>query len=101
VQFKGYTLDAAGIPEFETVVDGVTVRERAEVVDGRLVRRFRVAGATTAWFAVPGGVANVEVTGGIREGVFFRLSGASAQEFTVTHDITTGSVGPAVPAAPR
>ena len=42
VEFKGYTLDAARIPEFESVVDGVTVRERAEVKDGTFVRRFRV-----------------------------------------------------------
>jgi plastocyanin len=101
VQFKGYALDTAGIPEFETVVDGVTVRERTEVVDARLVRRFRVTGATTVWFAVPEGIVDVEVTGGIREGVFFRLSGAAAAEFSVTYPIPTAAVVPAVPAATR
>ena len=55
IEFKGYTIDADRIPEFEIVVDGVTVRERVEVRGGRLVRRFRIAGATTMWFAVPEG----------------------------------------------
>jgi uncharacterized cupredoxin-like copper-binding protein len=96
VQFKGYTLDALGVPEFETVVDGVTVRERAEVMDGTLVRRFRVTGVTTTWFAVPDDVTGVGVTGGTREGAFYRFSGAAAQEFTVTHALPAA---PAVPAA--
>lgn len=99
VQFRGYALDPTGIPEFETVVDGVTVRERVEVVDGRLVRRFRLTGTTTAWFVLPDGVADIQVTGGTREGTFVRLSGPAAQEFTVTHTIRTGPAGPAVPAA--
>jgi plastocyanin len=94
VQFKGYSLDAAGIPEFETVVDGVTVRERADVRDGRLVRRFRTTGATTVWFAVPNGAADLQVTGGVREGAYVRLSGAAAREFTVTYPM------PASPGAP-
>lgn len=98
VQFKGYTRDAAGIPEFEVLVDGVTVRERAEVRGGRLLRRFRIAGATTtAWFAVPDGLTGVEVAGGQREAGFVRLTGAAAQEFTVSYAIPAG---PGVPAAP-
>lgn len=99
VQFRGYALDATGIPEFETLVDGVTVRERIEVADGRLVRRFRLAGTATAWFAWPEGVADLEVAGGTRAGAFVRLSGPAAQEFTVTHTIPSGPVAPAVPAA--
>ena len=99
VEFKGYTLDAAGIPEFETVVDGVTVRERAEVTNGRLVRRFRVTGATTVWFAVPEDAAGLEVTGSTLQGTFHRLSGAAAQEFTVTHAIPATPPAPAVPVA--
>ena len=87
VEFKGYTLDAARIPEFEVVVDGVTVRERAEVKDGKLVRRFRLTGATTVWFAIPDGAAGLEVASGTREGSFYRLTGAAAQEFAVTHAI--------------
>jgi hypothetical protein len=90
VQFKGYTIDALGIPEFEIVVDGTTVRERAEVRDGQFVRRFRVAGATTVWFAAPEGIA-INVTNGVRQGAFFRLSGRAAEEFTVTHAIAAVS----------
>jgi uncharacterized cupredoxin-like copper-binding protein len=97
VEFKGYTLDAAGIPEFETVVDGVTVRERVEVKDGTLVRRFRITNVTEKWFAVPEGATGLAVTGGTRDGAFYRIS-AATQEFTVTQAIPSG---PAVPAAPR
>ena len=93
VEFKGYALDAAGIPEFETVVDGATVRERAEVKDGKFVRRFRIAGATTAWFAVAEGVTGFDATGGTREGGFYRFSGTAAQEFTVTLTIPGAGAG--------
>jgi azurin len=84
VQFKGYAIDALGVPEFEIVVDGTTVRERAEVRDGQFVRRFRVAGTGTVWFMAPEGAA-INVTGGVRQGGFHRLSGPAAEEFTVTH----------------
>ena len=73
VEFKGYTIDAARIPEFETVVDGVTVRERAEVKDGKLVRRFRIAGATTAWFAIPDGATGLEVDRWHARGIVLRV----------------------------
>ena len=100
VQFKGYALDAAGIPEFETAVDGVSVRERLEVRDGKLVRRFRVMGATTTWFAVPEGAGGLAVAGGTRDGVFYRLNGAAAQEFTVTHAVPAVAAAPTAPVAP-
>lgn len=83
IAFKGYTLDAQRIPEFETVVDGVTVRERAEVKDGKLVRRFRTSGEATVWFAIADG-ANQTATGGTREGNYFKFSGAAAKEFSIT-----------------
>ena len=83
ISFKGYTLDAQRIPEFETVVDGVTVRERAEVKDGRLVRRFRTSGEATVWFAITEG-ANQAASGGTKEGNYFKFSGAAAKEFTIT-----------------
>ena len=92
VQFKGYTIDAAGIPEFETVVDGVTVRERAEASNGKFVRRFRIAGPATAWFAVPEAAAAFEVSGGAREGAFYKINGA---EFTVTYTIPEAPSAPA------
>jgi len=100
VQFKGYAIDAAGIPEFEIAVGGATVRERAEVRDGQFVRRFRVTGTPTVWFAVPENLppdaaANIKVTGGVRQGGFFRLSGAAAEEFTVTYPIPPASTAPA------
>ena len=96
VQFKGYAIDAMGIPEFDTVIDGHAVRERAEVRDSQFVRRFRVTGATTVWFVAPEGLATVNVTGGVRQGAFYRLTGAAAEEFTVTHAIPTtpGTPGP-------
>jgi hypothetical protein len=92
ISFKGYTLDAQRIPEFETVVDGVTVRERAEVKDGKLVRRFRTSGEATVWFAVPDGFAGSAVpagaelmnSGGMREGIFLKFAGAAAKEFTIS-----------------
>jgi azurin len=83
IAFKGYTLDAQRIPEFETVVDGVTVRERVEVKDGKLVRRFRSSGEATVWFAIADG-ANQTATGGTREGNYFKFSGAAAKEFSIT-----------------
>jgi azurin len=89
VEFKGYSRDAAGIPEFEVVVDGVTIRERVEVRAGRLARRFRIAHATTVWFAIPEGVAGLDVPLGRREGGFFRLTGGAAQEFVVTYALPT------------
>jgi azurin len=93
VQFEGYTLDASGIPEFETVVDGVSVRERVDLANGRLVRRFRITGASTVWFAVPEDAAGLQVAGGTREGAFYKLTGAAAQDFTVTCPVpsTTGT----------
>ncbi len=83
IAFKGYTLDAQRIPEFETVVDGVTVRERAEVKAGKLVRRFRTSGEATVWFAIPSG-AGLTASGGTREGDYFKFTGAAAKEFTIT-----------------
>jgi hypothetical protein len=99
VEFKGYSIDAAGIPEFETLVDGVTVRERAEVRDGRLLRRFRLTGAETVWFVVPDGADGVAVSGGTPSAGSYRLSGAAAQEFVVTHTIPAAATN--VPAAVR
>ncbi len=90
VDFHGYTIDADGIPEFETSVDGATVRERAEVRDGAFVRRFRIEGATTVWFAAPEG-SGLDVSGGTRDGAFYRLTGAAAREFTVRYTIPAGS----------
>jgi uncharacterized cupredoxin-like copper-binding protein len=95
VEFRGYTLDAARIPEFETLVDGATVRERLEVVAGRLIRRFRISGATTVWFSVPEGAEGVEVIGGTREDAFYRIP-APAQEFTVALTIPVPAAAPAV-----
>lgn len=82
IDYKGFVLDAQSIPEFATVVDGVTVRERAEVRNGRLVRRFRTSGEATVWFAIPA-AGGVTATGGTREGSYFKFSGASAREFTI------------------
>jgi hypothetical protein len=72
----------------------VTVRERPEVQNGRLVRRFRTTGAATVWFVLPDGVTDLQVTGGTREGAYARLNGAAAQEFTVTYPIPASAGAP-------
>jgi plastocyanin len=84
IDFKGYTLDAQGIPEFETVVDGVTVRERIEFREGELVRRFRTD-AGMIWFAMPTEDPQRIEASGVREGAFYRFTGAAAREFTITY----------------
>ncbi len=91
IDFKGYTLDAQRIPEFETVVDGVTVKERAEVKDGKLVRRFRTSGETTLWFAVSADGPVIVASSGVREGNFFKFAGASAKEFTISMPVPATS----------
>lgn len=84
VEFKGYTLDAMGVPEFETLVDGVTVRERIEFRDGALVRRFRTdAGAI--WFAAPAEDPQRVTASGPWDGGFHKFEGAAAREFTITY----------------
>jgi hypothetical protein len=65
----------------------VTVRERLEVMDGKLMRRFRITGSSTVWFAAPESVTGLEVPTGTREGAFYKLTGPAAQDFTVTHAI--------------
>ena len=102
VEFLGYTLDATGIPEFETRLDGtVSVRERAEVRNGSLIRRFRIAGADTIWFRVPdAAVATTQVSNGTREGSRYRLGGAGAREFTVTMPVPSAAGSPATASAP-
>ena len=86
IDFKGYTIDAQRIPEFETIVDGVRVLERAEVKDGKLVRRFRTTGAATVWFYVPPEArGSFAVSGGTKDGAaFYKFAGPEAQEFTIT-----------------
>ena len=96
IDFKGYTLDAQRIPEFETVVDGVTIHERAEVRDGRLVRRFRTGGEATVWFAIPAeGAAGLAAAGGTKEGAFFKFTGAAAKEFTISMPVPASARTPA------
>ena len=84
VNFKGYTLDAQGIPEFELDVDGVTVHERIEIKDGRIVRRFRTNGIAL-WFSVSPENQERFTATGPKEGAFYKFSGAAAREFTVTY----------------
>ncbi len=91
IDFKGYTLDAQRIPEFETVVDGVTVRERAEVRDGKLVRRFRTSGEATVWFAIPAENAGLDAPSGTKAGAFYRFAGEAAKEFTIIRPIPVSS----------
>jgi hypothetical protein len=83
ISFKGYTLDAQGIPEFELVIDGVTVRERIEIKDGRITRRFRTNGIAL-WFSVSPDNQERFIATGPKEGAFYKFTGAAAQDFTVT-----------------
>lgn len=84
IEFKGYTLDAQGLPEFEQVIDGVTVFEKIEIQAGRIVRRFRTNGVAV-WFSVPAENLERFSATGVKEGNFYRFSGAAAKEFTVTY----------------
>jgi hypothetical protein len=84
IEFKGYTLDAQGIPEFEQTIDGVTVYERIEIKEGRITRRFRTNGIAL-WFAVPAEEVERFTATGTKEGAFYKFTGAAAKDFTVTY----------------
>jgi azurin len=84
IEFKGYTLDAQGIPEFELNVDGVTVRERIEIKEGQITRRFRTDGLSV-WFSVAPENQERFTATGPKEGAFYKFTGAAAKEFTVTY----------------
>jgi hypothetical protein len=85
IQFRGYGLDPAGIPEFEYEFDGVAVRERIELRAGNLVRRFRTEGDTgTLWFAIPPGKESQLSATGVKTDGFFKFEGKDAREFYVT-----------------
>jgi azurin len=84
IAFKGYVLDKDGIPEFEINIDGVTVRERIDIKDGRIARRFRTD-AGTIWFAVAPENAERFTATGVKEGAFYKFSGPAAREFTITY----------------
>ncbi|MEO6567465.1 MAG: plastocyanin/azurin family copper-binding protein [Opitutaceae bacterium] len=84
INFKGYTLDALGIPEFELNLDGVTVYERIEIKEGRIVRRFRTNGIAL-WFSVASENQERFTATGPKEGAFYKFTGAAAREFTVTY----------------
>jgi azurin len=82
MEFHGYTLDAAGVPEFEYSLDGVKVRERIEVKDGKLVRRFR-SDALNLWFAVPGDHARQLSSATSKVGSFYHVGGETAGDLIV------------------
>lgn len=84
IEFKGYTLDAQGVPEFEQTIAGVTVYERVEIKDGRITRRFRTNG-TTLWFSVSAENQERFKATGPKEGAFYKFTGNAAKEFTVTY----------------
>ena len=90
IQFRGYSFDAMGSPEFEYEVNGLLVQEFIEVREGLLVRRFRTnAAGKTVWFAVPADRAAQVSATGMKEnsgnaGPFFKFEGAEAKEFYVT-----------------
>lgn len=96
IEFKGYTLDAQGIPEFELTLDGVTVYERIEINDGRITRRFRTNG-NAVWFSAPADHAERFSATGPKEGAFYKFAGAAAREFTITY--TPAPTAPAAPTA--
>jgi len=85
IQFRGYGLDVMGYPEFEYEVNGVEIRERLEVRDGRLVRRFKTnAEGKTVWFAIPPENASQLAATGAKQDSFFKFDGSDAREFYVT-----------------
>ena len=86
IAFKGYVLDATGVPEFEYTVDGVAVRERLDIANGTVTRRFRTD-ARQVWFA-PGAGATARVSASTpaeRVGDFHKFTGSGAQEFTIVY----------------
>lgn len=86
IRFRGYGLDHSGVPEFEYEMDGIPVKERLEVRDGRLVRRFRIALHTgnTIWFSFdPSQAGQLDATGR-REGDRFVFANEHAREFFIT-----------------
>lgn len=86
VRFLGYRLDASGIPEFDYSVDGVLLRERVEVQNDRLVRRFRASAdfPFTLWYRVDPEIASqVDSSGKLDKG-FYQFSGKDAAAFSIT-----------------
>lgn len=64
VSFKGYVLDAAGVPTFNSVQGGVKIAERFEPVEaGKAIKRtFTISGLSpgeSVWFNPGGGVESV------------------------------------------
>ena len=86
IQFLGYTLDEAGIPEFEYETNSIHFYERLEVRNDRLVRRFRTRAdkSVDLWFPLdPNLVEQLDSTGKL-EDRFYRFSGKVAEEFYIT-----------------
>ena len=85
VQFLGYSLDDAGIPEFEYEADGIQFKERLVVTENKLVRRFRTSAdqAIDLRFPIdPNHAAQLDSTGK-REGDSFHFKGEEAKEFYI------------------
>jgi len=85
-RFKGYAFDAAGVPEFTYMLDGVTFHERVVMEGGALVRHFRTEGADgPVWFAVDPEEADALTSSGEVVDGYFRFSGADGTAFSVTY----------------
>ncbi|MDP7105578.1 MAG: plastocyanin/azurin family copper-binding protein [Roseibacillus sp.] len=86
IRFLGYALDDSGIPEFEYEMDGILVKERIEVRDDRLLRRFRTTSASgnLIWFSIdPEQVDQID-SNGQRKGDYLVFRGDDAREFYLT-----------------
>ncbi len=85
--FRGYDLDAHGVPTFHYTVDGAAVSERVEAVGGMLVRHFAVEAAGRAVGFITGGAAWRSASGTVSgDALVFR--GEEARSFKV--ELRTG-----------
>lgn len=87
VEFHGYRLGANGEPEFEYAINGVTVWERVDVRDDRVIRHFRTnigEGQVVRFVMPPGDEVRMTADRGARENGFLKFEGAAAREFTIT-----------------
>ncbi len=85
IQFLGYALDEAGIPEFEYEADGVHFTERLVVTENKLVRRFRTTSNHPVQLTFPidpDQSALLDSTGKRENGVF-QFTGKEAGEFYI------------------
>jgi azurin len=88
IEFKGYTKNNTGQPEFEYHMDGVQVREFIEHKDGELLRRFRTNNhKETIWFRIEPSAADRVTSSVPQTDGFFKFIPKESDEFVVRINI--------------